>query len=145
MSQEKNITGLFPVSFMISDGLMGGVSFKVNLLVHTPTKTITGMGQVSQATNPPLNIPTQIAGEYSYMCVMPQNCKILVVAEGCIPNIIIHGAAVTNTKLRMVLEDNWQEGFANFSYLQDGEWQTLEQVQVKKICDEPIIEDNKSA
>jgi len=116
----ENQDTVFPVKYIISNNLPGGVSFNVNLFVDVYHKKVSGSGRIFQATNPPLNIPTALHGDYSYMATM-QSTNILVVAEGVNPLIpIIPGTP--NAKLRMVLDENWRTGTAYYSYLQDGQW-----------------------
>ena len=73
-------TGLFPVSYEIGTEKPGAPRFTVHFLVYTPGKTMNGAGIITQAINPPLEVATQLHGDFSYMTVMPKNTHILVIA-----------------------------------------------------------------
>lgn len=131
---------VFKVDYLISTHLMGGVSFTVRMLVNTQTNKVVGMGKISQATKPPLNILTNLKGDWSYMCTM-SSCNILVVAEGTNDfNNVLHGTPpeALNTKLRMSLEDNWKKGIADFQYLKDGKWIDCPYAKVELIEEKAI-------
>ncbi|MFD0962807.1 DUF1842 domain-containing protein [Pseudofulvibacter geojedonensis] len=130
-------TGLFIVSYEISTDLLGAPSFEVHLTVSTPNERVNGQGQITNGSiNPPLQINTTLSGDYTYMTVMPNNSHILVTAEGYPtikwpPHGGIGPVLMPNTKLRMVLEDNWQKGTASFSYLDtSGNWQEVKDAKV---------------
>lgn len=133
-------SGLFIVSYKIASPNLGAPTFEVHFAVNTPAKTVSGKGLVHNGTvNPPFNLHTDLRGDYTYMTVMPNNTHILVVAEGY-PNIKfpphagIGPVILPNTKLRMVLESNWQSGKANFSYTDDkGNWQDVVDANVTMI------------
>ena len=117
---ENQEVTVFPVKYRISNNLQGGVSFNVNLFVDVYHKKVSGSGTIFQATNPPLNIPTALHGDYSYMATTAST-NILIVAEGINPLIpIVPG--VPNAKLRIVLDSNWKTGTAYYSYLNEGQW-----------------------
>ncbi|MBC8753894.1 DUF1842 domain-containing protein [Kordia sp. YSTF-M3] len=132
-------TGLFIVSYEITTGLMGAPRFEVHLTVSTPNQRVNGQGNITDTSNPPLDLMTTLHGDYTYMTVMPKNTKILVVTEGYPtikwpPNAGIGPVLLPNTKLRMVLEEDWSGGTANFSYLNpNGRWVDIEDAKVSKI------------
>jgi hypothetical protein len=136
MSTQR--TGLFPVSYEIGAGKPGAPRFTVHLLVYTPGKTVNGAGLITQTINPPLEEATVLHGDFTIMTVMPKNTHILVTATGFPP---IHGAMQgginpaiqPNTKLRMILDEDWRTGTANFSYLHDGKWHEVENASVHLI------------
>lgn len=123
MNQNETLH-LFRASYLISNHLSGGISFKMELVIDSRTKKVVGVGHITQATNPPKNIATQLSGDYSYMCTM-DSCHILVVAEGVSPfHPLIHGVPQNykNVSLRMSLEEDWKSGVATYQFLYDGEW-----------------------
>jgi hypothetical protein len=132
-------TGLFIVSYNITTGLAGAPNFEVHLTVSTPTKEVNGMGHITQATNPPLEIISKISGDFTYMTVMPNSTHILVTAQGYPniqwpPNAGIGPVILPNSKLRMILEDNWQSGTASFSYVDSqGNWIDITNAKVEAI------------
>jgi hypothetical protein len=132
--------GLFNAHYRITNHLLGGVEMQLNLTVNTVNKRITGMAHISQATNPPMNIISEIQGDYNYMCTM-QSCSILVVAEGVSPfQPIIRDVPQIhkNLTLRIVLDENWQKGVANYKYCINNEWHEVTQAQVEIITDADI-------
>jgi hypothetical protein len=142
MSKENQV-GLFRVSYVISScavglPLLSASQLTLELVVNTVDKTVNGVAHVFQATNPSINVISQFAGEWSYMCTM-DSCHILVVADGFdFSSILIGGTPLEhkNVTLRMSLSENWQSGAANFSYLHDGEWHQVEAAHVKVSSDE---------
>lgn len=131
-------TGLFIVSYDIGGELPGAPLFKVNLSVFTPAETVSGIGHITQAVNPPLNIGTKLEGHYTYMCVMPQTCHILVTATGSMIVKWPQGGGIgpvipCNVELRMLLAEDWVSGTANYKYLDNqGQWREVTNAQVKK-------------
>lgn len=132
--------GLFNAHYRITNHLLGGVEMQLNLTVSTVNKRITGMAHISQATNPPMNIISEIQGDYNYMCTM-QSCSILVVAEGVSPfQPIIRDVPQIhkNLTLRIVLDENWQKGVANYKYCINNVWHEVTQAQVEIVTDADI-------
>jgi hypothetical protein len=139
-------TGLFIVSYAIGKGLPGAVSFTLNLGVYTPDETVSGSGYISQTVNPPININTNLTGQYTYMCVMPKNCHILVTLVGYPvvkwANVAATGSEVSpNVDLRMVLTEDWTSGSATYSFVDaKGKTHELKDVPVKQITPKSITE-----
>ncbi len=132
-------TGLFPVCYEIGKEMPGAPLFKLSLLVYTPGEKVNGFGEITQAINPPLDVKTKLEGSFTYMTVMPRNVHILIVLTGY---PIIHwpshagiGPVIPpNVDLRMVLEENWQSGTANYKYMDaQGNWKELKNAPVKAV------------
>ncbi len=122
--QDNEIHYLYQNNYRISNNLMGGVSFNLSLIINRKTNRVVGTGNISQATNPRLNIETNLVGDYSYMATM-KSCNILVVADGYAPFApLVMGAPqpIKNVTLRMSLEEDWKSGIAFYSYLINGQW-----------------------
>lgn len=123
--------GLFIASFQVGGDKPGAPSFRINMSVYTPGETISGIGHITQAVNPPLDIPTNIQGQFTYMCVMPNNYHILVTATGYPIIKWPQGGGVgpvlqPNVELRMVLTEDWKTGTANYKYQDNkGNWQEI--------------------
>lgn len=142
----KNV-GLFNAHYRITNHLAGGVEMQLNLTVNTVNKRITGMAHISQAINPPLNIISEIQGDYNYMCTM-QSCSILVVAEGVSPfQPMIHDVPQINKNLtlRIVMDENWQKGVANYKYCINNEWHEVTQARVEIVTDHDCHNINRLA
>ena len=126
--------GSFPVSFQIGGGKPGAVTFDVHLVISTPTKKVNGAGTLTQSTNPPLDLATFLTGEYTFMTVMPPDqSKILVTAKGVGAVSPIEPLEAHNVNLRMVLSTDWKSGVANYDYLRDGKWNSVDNAPVKFI------------
>ncbi len=131
-----NNVGLFIVSYKITTGMMGAPTFNVNLVVSTPDRHINGQGQVTNnSIHPPLEVNTRLKGDYTYMTVMPNNSHILVVLNGYGSPSPIEPIVVENTTLRMVLNEDWATGTANFTFLDaNGRWQEVSNATVTKVA-----------
>ncbi|PKM45216.1 MAG: hypothetical protein CVV05_07560 [Gammaproteobacteria bacterium HGW-Gammaproteobacteria-1] len=143
--QVEAMTGLFIVSYEIGGEMPGAPLFKVNFSVYTPGETVSGMGHITQATNPPLDIATSLGGQYTYMCVMPKNCHILVTAIGHPMIKWPQGGGVgpvipPNVELRMVLGEDWKSGTANYKY-QDGKgsWHEVTDAPVRIVSGNALM------
>jgi hypothetical protein len=132
-TQAKSV-GLFPVGFQIGGNKPGAVTFDVHFVVSTPTRALHGAGRLTQSINPPLDLPTILTGEYTFMTVMPDQSKILVTAVGHGPLSPIQPLEATNVRLRMVLSKDWQSGVANYDYFSDDKWNSVENAPVKFIA-----------
>lgn len=130
--------GLFLVKYEIGGNMPGAPLFSLSLGVNTPEKAVSGVGDITQAENPPLDIKTSLTGDYTYMCTM-DSCSILVVATG-FPMVKwpAHGGIgpvlLPNVHLRMVLSEDWKTGTANYSYQNsEGEWDEINNATVELI------------
>lgn len=131
--------GYFIVSYRIGGDMPGAPIFTVHLGVDTAHKEVRGDGEVTQAVNPPLRIRTMLSGTFTYMCVMPKECKILVKLGG-VPAAAPseHPPGLLNTDLHMVLNDDWKSGTASYRYRDDsGQWVEITDAPVEQI-DIPI-------
>ena len=132
-------TGLFIVSYLVGNEMPGAPLLHLDLMVSTPNKEVSGRGVVTQAINPPLNVVSKVSGDFTYMTVMPKNTHILVVLTGYpVIKWPIHGGIgpviPPNLQVRMVLNEDWQEGIANFTYVDDnGVSHVIDAVPVKKV------------
>ncbi len=144
--ETKNV-GLFHACYRISNHLQGGVELNINVLVDTVNKRVSGIARISQAINPPLNITSELQGDYNYMCTM-ESCRILVVAEGADPfQPLIHGVPQIhkNLTLRIVLDEDWQKGVANYNYCINGAWHEISQARVEIVTNHDCHNINKLA
>lgn len=141
MQSERNITGLFLANYVIGSGLLGATSFRASLLINTPDRSVSGRGIVSQSTTPPLNLVSNLSGEYHYQCV-DDECYVLVNLVGAQPYFGIPpiGSDLQNTRAHLMLNDDWQSGVANISYLdpRSGGWIEYEQLPVTLVDNSEI-------
>ncbi len=132
-------TGLFIASYRIATSGLGAPECKVHLTVNTPKETVHGVGQITQTTNPPLDVETKLDGTFTYMTVVPNSTHILVTMTGYPvfqwpPYGGIGPVIPSNVELRMVLEKDWKSGSANFKYIDNnGNWQSINNAKVQII------------
>lgn len=140
-THESNIIGLFLANYVIGSGMLGAPSFRMSLLINTPDRSVSGRGIVSQATNPPLNLVSILSGEYHYHCAK-SDCYVLMNLVGSQPYYGIPpvGSDLQNSRLHLMLNDDWQAGVANVSYLdpRTGKWTEHEQLPVKLVDNSEI-------
>ena len=117
MTNQAQKTGLFIANYQIGESIPGGIIFQVNLIINAVTKNVYGCGDITQATNPPLDVRTKLTGDYTYMTVMPNNTHILINATGYPDSNSTQNTA--NVELHIVLESDWQSGVANYKYRTD--------------------------
>lgn len=149
LTRKNELVGLFIVGYQIGGDKPGAPLFKVHLTVHTPTETINGLGQITQAIHPPLDVSTKLEGNYTYMTVMPHNVHILVTATGY-PLVQwpqhtgIGPVILPNVHLQMVLSEDWKTGTASYKYIDNnGKWHKIEDAPVKLIASNAPLNENK--
>lgn len=140
-THDNNIVGLFLANYVIGNGMLGAASFRMSLLINTPDRSVSGRGIVSQATNPPLNLVSNLSGEYHYQCANNE-CYVLINLVGAQPYFGIPpiGSDLQNTRLHLLLNDDWQSGVGNVSYLDSrtGKWIEYDQLPVKLVDNSEI-------
>lgn len=131
--------GLFIVSYEIGGNMPGAPTFVVHLTVDTVRKSVSGQGRITNTSNPPLDLRTNLEGDYTYMTVMPNSTSILVTLTGYPVVEWPRGGGIgpvllPNANLRMVLDPSWASGTANYKYTTDGSsWQTVSDAPVRKV------------
>ena len=138
-------TGLFIQSYQVSTGLLGAPTFELHLAVNTPQKSISGQGVVSNDSihHPPMEIYSNLCGEFSYMTVMPNKTHVLVNLKGIGVSSPITPLEIQNFKLTMVLESDWQKGTANYSYMNErGDWNEIKDANVIAVAVKELINNN---
>lgn len=121
--------GLFPVSYLVGANLPGAPRLELNLLVYTPDRSVRGHAQLTQATNPPLDLHLDVWGTYSYLSVQPPSeGKILLTLRGN------QGGPQANSPIQLnlqgLLELDWQRGLANYRYYSGQRWIEIDNAPV---------------
>ncbi|MGE8097116.1 DUF1842 domain-containing protein [Pseudomonas fluorescens] len=119
-SSQQSV-GLFPLCYQIGTQQPGAQNLALNLLVFTPEQTVSGTVAITQATNPPLDVHSDVWGAYTYMTVMkPGVSKILITVQGNQGGPSSN--SIVNFKLHLVVGDDWKAGVANYEYFNGQRW-----------------------
>jgi hypothetical protein len=105
--------GTFLVSYTSAETIPGGYVLNMRLVVDVVNKTASGLAQVTQATNPPLDVQLPVQGPVIDMTVMPNTTYHRMNLES--PGGML-GRHLTVTS---VVGDNWQTGTANVQLFLD--------------------------
>lgn len=145
--ESKESQAIFTAHYQIGNGLPGGVNFDVTLLVASEDKSIVGKGHIFQAINPPLNVVSDLNGNFNYQCTM-RDCHIMVTLQGYqpYPGIAPLGADLHNVTLNILLNDDWKSGVAFYRYKNSsGKWVEVANQRVTLLLPEhvPSIENFK--
>ncbi len=113
-------TSLFISSYSIGTGAPGAPTLKAELSVNTVHETVTGIGTLTQAVNPPEELRSYLQGDYSYMTVMGQPTRIQVRLTGTPSSKKSPSKDAfqteENIEVVMVLDEGWKSGTANYKY-----------------------------
>jgi hypothetical protein len=135
---EKTIDR-FKAKFEIGTGALGAPDFYIDINVNTLSKTLTGIGRITQAVFPPVDVHTRLQGMYMPMVSMPPGpMRIIVTATGTsvIPWLPdkLQPRGQSNVHLFMVLDGSWKSGSASYRYKgANGQWLEVENVPVARI------------
>lgn len=132
---------LFVVELQAGTGLPGAPELHLSLAVDTVTRQLSGIGAVSQAVNPPLDMLTYVKGAYFLLPILPPAKFPLQVHLTGVPalthplsNVVMH----PNTQIYMMLNQQWNEGVCTYKYEVGGVWHTVSDVPVKAVKTEAI-------
>lgn len=129
-STLQTVVGLFPVSFDVGTHKPGAQQLHLDLLVNTAGQHLTGAATVTQAINPPLDLHVEVAGDYTYLgLIPPTDARILVTLQGRQSGQGIASPVVFRAQL--VLEQDWHSGVATYSYLIHDQWHSVDNVPVQ--------------
>lgn len=134
-------TGLFLVNYQVGTGEPGAPTLHLSLAVNAAHKTLHGIGEITQAVNPPVDVHTRVDGTFLSILIMGSP-SLLVEASGMPrvhwpdrrrgqgPGPVI----LPNLFLRMVLQ-GWESGGTAYYRYQnaEGEWVEVNDVPVKKV------------
>lgn len=133
-------TGLFVVSYRIGGDKPGATTFDVHLAVDTPHETVSGAGRISNGSiHPALDVATTLEGDFTTMTVMPDRSSILVTLTGRpVISFPVGGGIgpviLPNADLRLVLDERWDTGTANYRYTADGTtWKSVTGAPVRRV------------
>lgn len=134
-------TGLFLTKYQVGTGAPGAPTLNLSLAVNTVHKTVHGVGEITQAVNPPVDVHSRVDGTYLEITIMGSP-SLLVEATG-MPHVHWpdrrksqgHGPVILpNLFLRMILQ-SWEGGGTAYYRYQnaDGQWVEVNDAPVKKV------------
>lgn len=122
--QTPAATSLDHVQIQIGGDKPGAPSFRMHLLLNV--NVATGIGRISQATNPPLEINTQLAGRTS-LIVFGADVTRSIQLTGRELVIPITPEQLNVRNCDIVLQGaEGKHGSASYEYLQNGQWHKVE-------------------
>ncbi|HEX2572596.1 MAG TPA: DUF1842 domain-containing protein [Polyangia bacterium] len=136
-TQIADKSGLFLAKYNIGTGMMGAPDFQVVLTVNTVDKEVNGMGRITQAVNPPVDVRTRIDGRY-FEPIQVRDVPMIQVSLTGYP--VLHAPSVgrigivllPNVYLSMMLSADWKSGTASYRYHgADEQWHEVSGVPVK--------------
>jgi len=135
--QAENQQGMFRVSYYITQKILGqtklgSATLRVDLIINGPDKTVNGIANVYQPTNPPVNVVSHLNGEWSFLTNVSDNQALILVDGFDLSTIQFGGQPMEhkNLTLRIAITQDWQSGTASFNYLYEGEWYEVEYATV---------------
>jgi hypothetical protein len=144
--QAENQQGMFRVSYYITQKILGqtklgSATLRVDLIINGPEKTVNGIANVYQPTNPPVNVVSHLNGEWSYLSHVNDSHALILVDGFDLSTIQFGGQPFEhkNLTLRIAISDDWQSGTASFNYLYEGEWYEVEYAEVALLEGEDYI------
>ncbi|MGH1383140.1 DUF1842 domain-containing protein [Kordia sp.] len=138
---SNSVPNVFLLNLLIGESMPGAITCTMNLGVTPKTRTVQGRSVVFQAVNPPLHVESAVTGKYNYLCTNT-SCHIMIVVSGYTEN---ERGSLKNFEARILLEDNWESGTANYSFLRDGEWVKMSNQKVRAIENSEINDLGKLA
>ncbi|MFK7749066.1 MAG: DUF1842 domain-containing protein [Kordia sp.] len=138
---SNSVPNVFLLNLLIGESMAGAITCRMNLGVSPQTKTVQGRSVVFQAVNPPLHVESAVTGTYNYLCTNT-SCHIMIIVNGYTEN---EKGSLKNFEARILLEDNWETGTANYSFLRDGEWVTMSNQVVRAMPNNEINDLGKLA
>jgi hypothetical protein len=137
-AQVRQELALFRACYRLEHkGIAGAPVLSLQLLVDSQSKHVSGFCRITQAMNPPLELTTQLNGEFREISI--QNLHLIIVtASGHSP---VHMPPVggvgpvipPDLQLLMALNDDWKSGTAEYEYRinpEDPHWQIVRDAEV---------------
>lgn len=125
-------------------GVVGAPMLMLQLLIDPLSKRVSGFGRLTQIMYPPLELTTQLNGEFRNIPI-PNMQLTIVTATGHPPTHLppigeVGPISLPNFQLLMVLPEGWQKpGIADYEYRlhpEDPHWQVVRNAEAAPIpCD----------
>ena len=121
--QAPEATSIGHVQIQIGGDKPGAPSFRMPLL--TNGNVATGIGRITQATNPPLDINTQLAGRTSLIVFGADVTRSIQLTGRELPVLLPDPINVRNCDIVLQGAEG-THGSASYEYLQNGQWRKVE-------------------
>lgn len=126
-------SGLFPLK-LESVGMPGAPIVELSLTIYTPKQQVTGLAEVTQAINPPLDLKSHVNGNLIYETVMGPGSKIRIDLNGW-PELVwpVHGGVgpviPENFHATVILDPDFSKGTITYGYRTSltGAWHEITQ------------------
>ena len=121
--QTPSATSLEHVQIQIGGNMPGAPSFRMHLLLNA--NVATGIGRITQSTNPPLDINTQLAGRTSLIVFGADVTRSIQLTGRELPVLLPDPINVRNCDIVLQGAEG-KHGSASYEYLQNGQWKKVE-------------------
>lgn len=121
--QAPEATSVSHVELQIGGNIPGAPSLRMHLLLNESLAT--GVGRITQATNPPLNMQTQLAGRTSIIVFGADATQTIQLTGRELP--ISHPDQINVRNCDIALKGiEGKHGTASYEYLNNGQWHKVE-------------------
>ncbi|WP_434626687.1 DUF1842 domain-containing protein [Chromobacterium sp. CV08] len=123
--------GLFHTRLIVATPAIGAPVLHLDLVVQTPDKKVFGTARVFQATNPALQFSAHVWGDYSQPKLDKSTENHIALTLAGSPSSPISQIAET-FHLQGLLNADWTQGFASYSYYDNGVWHKVQHATVSE-------------
>ncbi|AOJ72381.1 MULTISPECIES: DUF1842 domain-containing protein [Burkholderia] len=124
-------TGLFPVQLRVATPNLGAPVLWLYLLVNEVEKIVSGFARITQPIYPPLHFRARVTGQFHLMRIDPLSPPMIALSVTGSPSGPV-APQVVILEFNGLLTEDWQSGTANYRYLHEGRWHSIEHAIVSK-------------
>ncbi|MGC0152643.1 DUF1842 domain-containing protein [Chromobacterium vaccinii] len=121
--------GLFHTRLIVATPAVGAPVLHLDLVVQTPDKKVFGIASIFQATHPTLAFSAHVWGDYSQPKLDKSTENHIALTLAGSPGSAISQIAET-FHLQGLLNADWAQGFASYSYYDNGVWHKVQHATV---------------
>jgi uncharacterized protein DUF1842 len=123
--------GVSHAQFLIGTELPGAPRFSTNLLFNFPSKMAVGIGEISQAVHPPLDLHVQLTGTFAPQSAPKEGWRVQLSGSPIPATPAANDLRLVNVELTMNLAQDWKTGRASYWYLRGTDKVKVDDVPVK--------------